>query len=154
MTRLRTPDLDDAVRWAARHLGDLALEGPEGVAASRRFVGGQTAADEALEDFDVRGYAAQRNEVLPAEDGEVAMRELQAYDGHIQALVTDIKLPKGPNGWEIARHARMRSADMHVLYMTGESEHEWGIHGVPRGRMLQKPFAPPRVVSELEDFQL
>jgi DNA-binding response OmpR family regulator len=94
------------------------------------------------------------HEVLSAEDGEVAMEKLQTYDGKIQALVTDIKLPKGPNGWEIARRARMRSGDMHVLYMTGESEHEWGIHGVPRGRMLQKPFAPPRVVSELEDFQL
>ncbi|GAA2753874.1 FAD-binding domain-containing protein [Amnibacterium kyonggiense] len=68
MTRLPTPDLDDAVRWVARHLGDLALEGSDGVAASRRFTGGQTAADDALAAFDVRGYAAQRNEVLPEED--------------------------------------------------------------------------------------
>lgn len=51
-----------------RHLGDLALEGAEGVAASRRFTGGQTAADEALADFDVRGYASRRSEVLPEED--------------------------------------------------------------------------------------
>ncbi len=67
MPRLPVPDLDDAVSWTTQHLGHLALEGPDGVAASLRFVGGQTAADEAIADFDVRGYAAQRSEVLPEE---------------------------------------------------------------------------------------
>ena len=65
MTLLPVPDLDDAEAWAARHLGDLALEGPDGVRASRRFTGGQTAADEALTQFEVRGYASRRSEVLP-----------------------------------------------------------------------------------------
>lgn len=65
MLRLPPPELDDAVAWVARHLGDLAMEGPEGVAASRRFTGGQRAAEAALADFDVRGYASRRNEVLP-----------------------------------------------------------------------------------------
>ena len=68
MTLLPTPELDDAVTWVRRHLGDLALEGADGVAASLRFVGGQAAADEALADFDVRGYASRRSEVLPVED--------------------------------------------------------------------------------------
>jgi deoxyribodipyrimidine photo-lyase len=68
VTLLPTPDLDDAVTWVARHLGDLALEGADGVAASRRFTGGQSAADEALDDFDVRGYAGARNEVLPVDE--------------------------------------------------------------------------------------
>lgn len=68
VTRLPTPALDDAETWVAQHLGDLALEGAAGVRASRRFTGGQTAADEGLADFDVRGYAARRNEVLPIEE--------------------------------------------------------------------------------------
>ena len=67
VTRLPTPALDDAETWVARHLGDLALEGADGVRASRRFSGGQIAADEALAGFDVRGYASRRNEVLPVE---------------------------------------------------------------------------------------
>jgi len=68
VSRIELPDPDDAVAWVARHLGDLTLEGADGVAASRRFVGGQTAADEALDAFDVRGYASRRNEVLPEDD--------------------------------------------------------------------------------------
>lgn len=50
------------IDWVAEHLGDLACDDPS---ASQAFVGGQTAADEALEGFDVAGYARKRNEVLP-----------------------------------------------------------------------------------------
>lgn len=48
--------------WVDRHLVDLASDTSP---ASPRFRGGQTAADRALAAFDVTGYAAQRNEVLP-----------------------------------------------------------------------------------------
>ncbi len=49
--------------WVQNHLGDLASDE---VAGSAAFGGGQRAADAALADFDVAGYAAGRNEVLPA----------------------------------------------------------------------------------------
>jgi deoxyribodipyrimidine photo-lyase len=54
-----------AVAWVRRHLGHLCLEGPDGVAASPAFRGGQTAADAALAALDVAGYARRRNEVHP-----------------------------------------------------------------------------------------
>ncbi len=46
------------------HLGHLCCDLPEG---SPRFTGTQAAADAALAAFDVTGYAARRNEVLPVE---------------------------------------------------------------------------------------
>jgi deoxyribodipyrimidine photo-lyase len=51
----------------ARHLGALSLEGPDGVAGSPAFVGGQGAADAMLERLDVKGYARRRSEVWPPE---------------------------------------------------------------------------------------
>ncbi|MDO9354583.1 MAG: FAD-binding domain-containing protein [Solirubrobacteraceae bacterium] len=63
--QLPRPDFDDAAAWVAEHLGDLTLEGPSGVVASPRFRGGQTAADAALEAFDVSGYARSRSGVWP-----------------------------------------------------------------------------------------
>ncbi len=66
--RLPTPPAGDpeaARAWTAEHLGDLTCEGPDGVAGSPRFRGGQGAASEVLASLDIRGYAAQRNEVLP-----------------------------------------------------------------------------------------
>ncbi len=69
MASLPTPpeDQEGATAWVAEHLGHLTLEGPDGVRASPRFRGGQGAADDALGQFDPRGYAAQRNNVLPEE---------------------------------------------------------------------------------------
>ncbi|WP_336923028.1 FAD-binding domain-containing protein [Aquipuribacter sp. SD81] len=72
-TRLPTPpraaaeDPGAAAAWVAAHLGDLTLEGPDGVRASTAFRGGQPAADAALAGLDVTGYAARRNEVWPPE---------------------------------------------------------------------------------------
>jgi deoxyribodipyrimidine photo-lyase len=58
-------DRTDVVGWVSTHLGDLCREGPDGVATGG-FVGGQTAADEALGRLDVAGYARRRSQVLPA----------------------------------------------------------------------------------------
>ncbi len=66
--QLPTPpshDSEAAVAWTAAHLGDLTCEGADGVRASPRFRGGHTAARRVLESLDIRGYAAQRNQVLP-----------------------------------------------------------------------------------------
>ncbi len=49
--------------WVRDHLGHLACDA---VGGSPAFAGGQRAADAALAGFDVSGYAARRNEVMPA----------------------------------------------------------------------------------------
>lgn len=64
MTRLPTPSAgrDAAEAFVGRHLAHLVSDEVRG---SEAFVGGQAAADAALAAFDVGGYAARRNEVLP-----------------------------------------------------------------------------------------
>ncbi|NND04484.1 MAG: deoxyribodipyrimidine photolyase [Acidimicrobiia bacterium] len=54
--------MGDAAEWVAEHLDDLYCGELD---QSGTFPGGQTAADRALATFDVAGYAARRNEVLP-----------------------------------------------------------------------------------------
>ena len=56
----------DVEVWVATHLGDLTLEGPDGVRAGG-FDGGQSAADAALATLDITGYANTRSTVLPEE---------------------------------------------------------------------------------------
>ncbi|ROR90828.1 FAD-binding domain-containing protein [Nocardioides aurantiacus] len=61
------PDVDDTgavVAWVSEHLGDLALEGPDGIRPGGHR-GGQAAADLALATLDVAGYARSRSTVLP-----------------------------------------------------------------------------------------
>ncbi|MEO1058794.1 MAG: FAD-binding domain-containing protein [Actinomycetota bacterium] len=64
VTRLPTPAPGRAAaeRFVANHLAHLTSDE---VGSSSRFRGGQSAADAALAAFDVTGYAARRNEVLP-----------------------------------------------------------------------------------------
>jgi len=61
---LPDPGAQPAAAWMAAQLGDLVIEplGP-----SRRFRGGQSAANARVDAFDVTGYARERNEVWPTE---------------------------------------------------------------------------------------
>jgi deoxyribodipyrimidine photo-lyase len=57
-------DREQVAEWAAAHLNGLYSGS---TVPSPGFVGGQTAANEALAGYDVTGYAANRNEVWPDE---------------------------------------------------------------------------------------
>ena len=61
MAEVPIPEPGGEIAWVAQHLGDLVRGGVE----ASPITGGQTAAVAALEAFDVRGYAARRNEVWP-----------------------------------------------------------------------------------------
>lgn len=61
---LTPPDISDAHDWVTHYLAGLHADVVDW-RPSARFRGGQTAADAALANCDVRGYAARRNEVFP-----------------------------------------------------------------------------------------
>jgi DNA-binding response OmpR family regulator len=76
-----------------------------------------------------------------------AIAALDAAKGAFVALVTDIRLGRGPTGWDVARHAREADSAFPVVYVSGDSAHEHGVLGVPDSIMLQKPFAPGQIVT-------
>lgn len=41
------------------------------------------------------------------------------------AVLTDIRLGAGLNGWDVARSARLEHPHMAVIYMTGDSVGDW-----------------------------
>ena len=69
-----------------------------------------------------------------------------------RALVTDINLNSGMDGWEIARRAREMKPDFPIVYMTGAAAHEWTSQGVPGSILLEKPFAPAQVVTAVSQL--
>jgi CheY-like chemotaxis protein len=87
--------------------------------------------------------------VVTAQDGNRAVALLEEHNTGLAGLVTDIRLPAGPNGWDIARAARAASG-LAVLYMTGDSAVHWDENGVPGSQLLQKPFNPLRLCEILE----
>ncbi len=78
---------------------------------------------------------------IAAEDGSQAMAVLRS-DRAIDLLVTDVGLPGGMNGRQLADAARMIRPDMKVLFVTGYAENTVLSHGGLAAGMavLTKPF--------------
>lgn len=62
-------------------------------------------------------------------------------------MLTDIQLGRGPDGWEVARHARELVPEMPVVYISGDSAHEWTARGVPDSIMVSKPFVDAQIIT-------
>jgi DNA-binding response OmpR family regulator len=88
-------------------------------------------------------------ELVMAADGKQALSEIEADAARFRALVTDINLGRGPDGWELARRARELEPEMGVVYMSGGSGHEWAAHGVPKSVLISKPFVPVQIITAL-----
>ena len=87
------------------------------------------------EGLDERGFA-----VISARNGGEALHILGSGMQDIAVLVADIRIGEGIDGWEIARCARDIDPQLPIVYITGDSAEQWEEQGVPRSRLLQKPF--------------
>jgi CheY-like chemotaxis protein len=91
-------------------------------------------------------------EVAIAPSGEEAVTLLTGLKGKYVALVTDINLRGGIDGWQVAKRVREIDPQFPVVYMTGASADEWGSKGVPNSILLSKPFAPAQLVTAVSQL--
>ena len=87
--------------------------------------------------------------VLPTQLASEAMTILETRVAGLSGLVTDVRFPSGPDGWEIARHARELKADLPVVYTTGDSAPDWPAKGVPSSVVVQKPYAAAQLLTAI-----
>lgn len=86
-------------------------------------------------------------EVVTASNGNQAIRQLEDKAARLRAIITDIRLGTGPDGWEVARRARELIPDVPAVYVTGDSAGEWSSKGVPKSIILVKPFSPTQLAT-------
>lgn len=100
---------------------------------------------EVLEDL---GYAA-----LTAADGEAGMMVLRSAV-RIDLLITDIGLPGGMNGKQVAEAARVARPGLKVLFITGYAEKAvLGDSPLDEGmQVLAKPFAMETLARRISDL--
>jgi DNA-binding response OmpR family regulator len=82
-------------------------------------------------------------------DADDAIQALEAKHRELSGVITDINFGRGVDGWAIGRRARELIPQFPVVYISGDSAHEHTVKGVPESIMLQKPFTPAQMVTEL-----
>ena len=85
--------------------------------------------------------------VLPVQLASEALTVLDSRITELSGLVTDIRLPGGADGWEIARRARELRSDLPIVYTTSDSAADWPVHGVPKSVVVQKPYAGAQLLT-------
>lgn len=133
--------------YLPRHMGEVveAGEAASDFADPAPVAGGETVLvvdDEPLvrmlcvEQLEELGYA-----VIEAGDGPSALKILETKQP-IDLLVTDVGLPRGMNGRQLADAARMHRPDLEVLFVTGYAENAVLNHGhlEPGMHIMTKPF--------------
>ena len=84
--------------------------------------------------FEDAGFA-----VLEAADAAEASEILETQANDIRLLLTDIRLGDGPDGWDVARHARSLQEDLPIVFVSGDSVDDWSEACIDRSVMLAKP---------------
>jgi two-component system cell cycle response regulator CpdR len=90
-------------------------------------------------------------QVTTAATGAEALTALEQNTGLV-GLVTDINFGGPPVGWDVASRAREINPTIAVVYMTGDSAHEWSAHGVPHSTVVTKPFAPSQIAVAMANL--
>jgi PAS domain S-box-containing protein len=143
--------------YLPRYLGDLQeAEAPEN-AGSDHAGNGETVLvidDEATirlliaEVLEEAGYR-----ILEAADGPTGLKILQS-DARIDLLITDVGLPGGLNGRQVADAARFTRPDLKILFITGYAENAVIGHGhLDHGmEVITKPFAMTALADRIQEI--
>jgi CheY-like chemotaxis protein len=93
------------------------------------------------------GYAA-----IEAGDGHSALKVLQS-NARVDLLITDVGLPGGMNGRQIADAARVRRPELKVLFITGYAENAVMRNGYlePGMQIMIKPFTMEALATRIQD---
>jgi signal transduction histidine kinase/FixJ family two-component response regulator len=92
--------------------------------------------------------------VLEARQASEAMRLASERTVPIELMVTDMVMPGGLSGRELAQRLSASRPDMKVLFISGYTEDEGFRHSDPDRRMpfLQKPFTPQALVQAVREL--
>jgi two-component system cell cycle sensor histidine kinase/response regulator CckA len=85
--------------------------------------------------------------VLVAGDGAEVMRICEQHTGAIDVILTDLVMP-GVDGIEVANAVASRYPGIHIMYMSGYTEHAVELLGA-RVVLLRKPFGLSELASKL-----
>jgi len=106
------------------------------------------------DDRDVRGVTRQilkqsGCQILEAGNALEALRLWPQYRGRVDLLVTDMRLPHGIDGRELARRLKAEDPRLRVLYTSGRGTETDQDDAAPKGdtSILAKPYSPRSLLA-------
>jgi len=95
-----------------------------------------------LQEYDYR--------VLEAETGVQALKVWEEHQGKVDLLLTDMVMPGGVSGAELAHRLRQRKPDLRVIYSSGYSSEIVGKNFSENDAVfLAKPYRPPQLAQRV-----
>lgn len=90
--------------------------------------------------------------VLEAGNGVEALKVWDEHNGRIDLLLTDMVMPEGMNGRELAEKLKVRNPNLKVIYTSGYSFDAIGNEAsLGEARFLQKPYPPPQLAQTVRE---
>src|SRR5678815_1108126 len=90
-------------------------------------------------------------EVLEAGDSTTALRLAAEHMGRIDVLLSDVVVPGGMSGPQVAEQVRAWQPALRELYMSGYTDAAIAHHAAfePGQGLLQKPFTPEMLARDV-----
>jgi len=112
--------------------------------------------EEMVQDLVYRTLKMDGYTILKASEGKEAIELCKQHQSVIHLLLTDVIMPGGISGPQLAEELLKLHPDMKILYMSGYTDDAIVYHGVTNSdtAFLQKPFTPntlSRKVREVLD---
>ncbi len=91
--------------------------------------------------------------VLEARHGRDAIRVTEGHAGPVHLLVTDVVMPGGMSGRDVAEAVKARDPQVRVLFTSGYADDAVVRHGIQEEgtHFLQKPFTPAALAQKVRD---
>jgi CheY-like chemotaxis protein len=105
--------------------------------------------DEAVLEIAATALANVGHRVVCAHNAAEALKLLETEDA-FDALFTDVRMPGGINGFELARRAKAARPALKILYATGYSGLLADRSGETFGPILGKPYRPSELAEEIQ----
>ncbi|MBN1607016.1 MAG: response regulator [Polyangiaceae bacterium] len=108
--------------------------------------------EQMLRDLACRVLAREGYTVTAAGSASEALT-LVSSEGPVDLLLTDVVVPGGANGVELANQLRITCPKLRVLYMSGYTDNAVVHHGIlaPGAFFLQKPFTPLELTLKVRE---
>jgi two-component system cell cycle sensor histidine kinase/response regulator CckA len=108
--------------------------------------------EDGLRSLNARGLASRGYTVLEASNGLEAIELLEAHDGKVDLVVSDVVMPE-MDGPTLFKELRKRSPDLKVVFVSGYAEEAFA-KSLPEGGtfgFLAKPFTLKQLVATVKE---